>query len=372
MRQSPRWSASLKADDAVRLRPLLRLLREPVGAVGFGRQEWEEVLRSGRRSGLLARVAHVLDGVLAQGSVPDKVVDHLESARRVADSNARFVRWEVRQLQSALLGERIPFALLKGGAYIAADLEAGRGRVLSDVDILVPRTQLDAAERALIGHGWITTKFDAYDQRYYRAWMHELPPMQHLKRGTSLDVHHTILPPTAAACPDIERIWHDMVPVRGVEGCFVPCPVDLVIHSAAHRFYDGEMENGLRDLVDIDALIRSFAQADGFWDSLIERARLHGLATPLHYALEHCAVWLDTPVPVSVRAELARMGAPSMALASAMRAMIRASIGSVLTPRPGLSGATAAFLMYVRSHYLRMPLRLLIPHLIRKQFRGEA
>ncbi|HEC19305.1 MAG TPA: hypothetical protein ENI97_08165, partial [Gammaproteobacteria bacterium] len=32
----------------------------------------------------------------------------------------------------------------------------------------------------------------------------------------------------------------------------------------------------------------------------------------------------------------------------------------------------AEYLLFVRSHYLRMPLRLLLPHLIRKAFKREA
>jgi hypothetical protein len=31
--------------------------------------------------------------------------------------------------------------------------------------------------------GWAATHHDAYDQRYYRQWMHELPPMQPYARG---------------------------------------------------------------------------------------------------------------------------------------------------------------------------------------------
>ena len=42
-----------------------------------------------------------------------------------------------------------------------------------------------------------TTHHSAYDQRYYREWMHELPPLLHVRRQTALDVHHAIAPETA-------------------------------------------------------------------------------------------------------------------------------------------------------------------------------
>jgi hypothetical protein len=49
-----------------------------------------------------------------------------------------------------------------------------------------------------------------------------------------------------------------------------------------------------------------------------------------------------------------------------------ALLGQALRPshascRDGMTGV-ALFLLYVRSHYLRMPLRLLLPHLLRKAY----
>jgi hypothetical protein len=48
-------------------------------------------------------------------------------------------------------------------------------------------------------------------------------------------------------------------------------------------------------------------------------------------------------------------------------------VGRALTPEhpdhPTKVTALARWLLYVRSHYLRMPLQLLIPHLLRKGFR---
>ena len=84
----------------------------------------------------------------------------------------------------------------------------------------------------------------SYDQRYYRQWMHELPPLQHLDRGTSLDVHHTILPPTADSRIDARKLWEHIVDVPGFEGVHVLCRADMVLHSATHLFHEGEWENG--------------------------------------------------------------------------------------------------------------------------------
>jgi hypothetical protein len=41
---------------------------------------------------------------------------------------------------------------------------------------LVPRERLDDVQEALLAAGWEWVKEDAYDDLYYRRWMHELPP----------------------------------------------------------------------------------------------------------------------------------------------------------------------------------------------------
>ena len=74
-------------------------------------------------------------------------------------------------------------------AYRGAD-----GQVEYLWSILRDVSESGAAEAALMLDGWASGHRSAYDQRYYRTWMHELPPMQHIQRGTVLDVHHAIAP----------------------------------------------------------------------------------------------------------------------------------------------------------------------------------
>ena len=96
-----------------------------------------------------------------------------------------------------------------------ADMAIAQGRIFNDVDILVPKSLLDKAEKALLRHGWICAQWDDYDQRYYRQWMHELPPLQHVRRKTVLDVHHNILPETARYHPSADLLFESAVAVTG-------------------------------------------------------------------------------------------------------------------------------------------------------------
>ena len=313
---------------------LVALYRDPRRVGGMSPSDWEAVVRLGRSAGLLARLGARLEEAGRWGDLPTPVRDQLEGARRQAHAHHRNVRWEVRQIRSALRPRSIPFALLKGAAYVLGDLPAASGRVFSDVDILVPEERLAEAERALEVQGWVTTHRHPYDQRYYRCWMHELPPMQHIHRETNLDVHHGLLPRTAARHPDPERLWQAARPLPGWPGGWLPAPEDLVLHGAAHLFADGELENGLRDLTDLDALIRHFGADPSFGPRLLERGREMDLAGPLGDALQF-AQGLKPPHPLC----------------------------------GGAWNGSARWLLFVRSHLLRMPLHRLIPHLARKGLR---
>ena len=117
-------------------------------------------------------------------------------------------------------------------------------------------------------HGWATRHRDPYDVRYYRQWMHELPPMMNRRRGTVIDVHHNILPRTARDTPDARAVDRRIVTRLPIDPLRVLEPCDLVIHSATHLFHEGELRNGLRDLLDLQSLISEFCEREpGFVDA---------------------------------------------------------------------------------------------------------
>jgi hypothetical protein len=344
---------------------LTSVLRAPENVLSLTLPEWDLLLRQARAAGLLARLYDLLQANDLSGACPDQPLAHLESAWVVAEKHAAQVHWEVGRIGRALSLLDHPVLVLKGAAYLMADLPPARGRLFTDIDIMLPKARLEEAERLLFAHGWITTHHDAYDQRYYRQWMHELPPLRHLTRQTVLDVHHTILPVTACLRPDPAKFWEAAVAVEG-EGDFrVLAPVDMVLHSATHLFHDGELEHGLRDLVDLDALLRHFGAGADFWPRLVDRAAELELTRPLYYALQYTTRILESPVPDEVLAQSAA-GRPGAFAAPLMDGLFRRALAPDHPSCNDRLTGIARWMLYVRSHYLRMPLYLLIPHLVRK------
>ncbi len=347
---------------------LLRALRAPEDLPGLPAREWDLLIRLARRANLLARLAVLVES--ASVEAPPEVQPHLESARILAAHQRQVVRREVSRICRALQHVGCPVVLLKGAAYVMADLPPARGRLFGDVDILVPREALDEAEHALRRAGWTSQEYGAYDQRYYRRWMHELPPMRHVRRGTVVDVHHDILPPTGRLRTDPARIIAAARPLDEGSVIHVPIPEDLVLHSATHLFHDGELDQGLRDLVDLDLLIRHHGLGEAGWPRLRERVAELGLGRPLYHAAVQARRLLRTPMSEAVPEYLAAVAALPPTLAAVMGHLFERALAPDHRACDHWDTAFARWLLYVRSHALRMPMRLLLPHLLRKAWAG--
>ena len=328
---------------------------------------WEELIHRAREADLLGTLAYRIEERGRMHDVPAAPRAHLAAARNRCIAQRSAVEREVREVASALRPLGVPMILLKGAAYLLADLPPSRGRVFSDVDILVPKSGLPAVESALMLAGFATTHLHPYDQRYYRRWMHELPPMQHIRRLTVLDVHHAILPETARVHPDPAALFRASVPLAGWHGVSLLAPTDIVLHSATHLFHNEELTHGLRDLVDIDALLRHFGARAHFWPELMARAAELELERPLYYALHWTNRILGTNSPQEVRAAIRRL---------APNPLVRALMGTLFQHalRPTAARASTRWSrrsLYVRGHWLKMPVPLLAWHLTVKSLRRD-
>lgn len=346
---------------------LLTVLRDPAAITGLSLVQCDLLLRQAARAKLMACLVCLFDDAGLADAVPERVRPHLDWTRVLLQRHAMAVDFEIERIQAALAGLDVPLLLLKGAAYRAAGLAPARGRLFTDVDIMVPKTRIGDVEAALMLHGWTGADHDAYDQRYYREWMHEIPPMQHARRQSVIDVHHAILPETARVRPDPDKLRAAAVAIPGMSGVQTLAPADMVLHSAVHLFYDGEFDNGLRDLVDLHRLLTQFGNVPGFWEGLPARAAEMELARPLFYALRYSMALLGTPVPAAIVAQ-AGAAAPNRLMLALMDALfLRGLQPAHASANDRLSGV-ARCLLYVRGNWLRMPPVLLARHLFHKAF----
>ncbi len=338
--------------------PLIMALRDPESTAALDGAGWTALIAMARAEQLVGTLAERVAG-LPKPAAADRLLD---AARASTEHGRTLALWEAEMARRALAELNVPVVLLKGTAYVAAGLQAGRGRSIGDLDILVPRESIDAVEAALLGAGWEWVKPDPYDDAYYRRWMHELPPLIHRERDRMIDVHHTILPLTARITPDAGALIADSVALGN--GLRVLAPDDMILHSVAHLFADGDLAGGLRNLWDIRCLIDEFGTA-----TIAERARLHGLERKLARAvrladtLYACPPFVWNEVEKSIRgprpvfldfARNERKGRSDFLYLR--RLLARDGWGRAIRPSTRLA-------FYVRSHWLRMPPLMLARHL---------
>jgi hypothetical protein len=340
-------------------RILVDALRDPATTAGLDADGWTALLAVARAEQLIGTLAHRLEGL----PMPPAAARILEDARTSAAQGRTAALWEAEMTRRALASTGMPVILLKGTAYAAAGLAAGTGRSIGDLDILVPRARLDEAEATLLAAGWEWVKPDPYDDAYYRRWMHELPPLIHRERDRMIDVHHTILPLTARITPDADALIADSILLEN--GLRVLSPAGMVCHAAAHLFADGDLAGGLRNLWDIDQLVREFSERDSdFCLDVYEESHPHGLMPAVMRAFRLAAALYDTPVkgyssPIKVTLK------PQRSDRFFLRRLLARDAWGRPTRRP------TRFAFYLRSHAIRMPPLMLAKHLFIKSRKGR-
>src|SRR5450830_56822 len=328
---------------------LVELLRFPKSMTSVSDVQWNEIIEQGRKTHLMGQLAASLQRGEMLGNIPLAVKRHLELAALTATRRSESALWEIATIRRAV-DPKISLVLLKGGAYLACADDNAVGRTFSDIDILVRRHELPAVEADLMSVGWKPSRMNKYDLGYYRNWMHEVPPMEHVRRHTVVDLHHAINPPVSRFHINPDKLFARMVEIR--PGILVLSATDRVIHCALHLLQEGEPKKLMRDLYDLHLLLRQHHGSAAGMEQLRNRA---------------CELNVDALTGAAIGAARALFaenlvqGERSGWLQACVERAARQTSGNT-TVASELAGL--ALLTY--SHWMKMPMHLLVPHLIRK------
>lgn len=235
-------------------RHLTKALSDPSYVLGLDARRWNALLAMAGAEQLAASLAWRLDGL----RIPEAAAAILAEARQAAEVQRGIALGEAAKASRTLTPLGIPAILLGGTAFAAAGLDAARGRQIRDPDILVPFDRLGDAEAALQG-------------------------LVQQASGLKLNLHHRILPVATEPEPLGNGLWalsHE----------------DMVVHAVAQLFVVGDLSGGLRNLWDIDRLIREFSDEGDFWTRLHAASARQGLTRYLSRALRLSHHLFETPV----------------------------------------------------------------------------
>jgi len=344
---------------------LMHFIVQPKLVQEWSTEQWNQFLQQSYVTNLTARVYYILKENQLIDFIPKAMRWHFLSAEKVFLAHQHDILNEALHIVKALKLSDIEPVFLKGTAYLLANDKCHYGRLFSDVDIFVPKEQIKATEQMLSWNGWINEELTEHDEKYYRNWMHEIPPMINTKTNMTIDVHHNLIPLVSRIKLN-SNLLLSKVETQGRYN--VLAREDRVLHSAAHLLLDGEFKHGFRDLHDLYSLVtEGIEQKSAFLSLLHARAKQLGFELILYYCLSLLIDFFELKVNANIMQEC-EQSLSSPLIAKQVLQMFK----RVLQPNEKLANSikykTSLQLLFIRSHWLKMPMHILLPHLFHKAF----
>ncbi|MGS2721919.1 nucleotidyltransferase family protein [Paraglaciecola aestuariivivens] len=344
---------------------LAKFLVQPKEAQSLSLDEWAKLILILRESKLLASLYHSSLNYGCFEHYPQYAQKHLLSASIHAKRQNSQVHFESENLNELLTSINVQPIYLKGANYILRESRNSFGRMVSDIDILVNKDELDIVEAKLKSMLWKSDKISDYDEKYYRKWAHEIPPLYHVLRSTVLDVHHNLYLPISGRSPNVALFLTNNVVCKN--GSTVLGPAETVLHSIIHLFLNEDFTNAFRDLFDLYWLIEEYGN-NSFWQQLHSLAQETKFEKELYYCLA-LLIKVYVIAPPSIYALLvAKFENPRS------RFFIEHILYNAITPKHSLLDnfyiKSARALIFLKGHWLKMPLHILIKHLAIKSYFG--
>ncbi|MCG7586266.1 nucleotidyltransferase family protein [Photobacterium sp. OFAV2-7] len=344
---------------------LVDILRSPALLLSMNPRKLSQIVAEARFYNMLAQLKWLCDEADIWFDLPVEFQRHVLSAQYSYTNQIRLLEQEHTHI-SALFGQLgVRWVYLKGAAYQLSGLACLQGRIMSDIDILVPQSQIEAAEKMLMAHGWLHKKMTDYDDKFYRDYSQEIPPLRHFERQTELDVHFNILPSVLRHGPDPAALHSHTLALPDNSGARVLSPEAMVLHSAIHLFYESEFHKGVRDLFDIFQLIECFSLQPDFWNKLIQLQRSIGNGECMYFALRYCRLYFRLEIPNEV-VSFYEQFKPSQLVFRLLDPAFTKVFSSVFPAHHEFGDHWLLFVLYLRGHLKRLPISKLVPHLIRK------
>ncbi len=294
-------------------RTLLGFLQPAAGTAAAARvgnlppQAWDETLELALRHGVAPLLHRALQSGGALAALPQPVRARLEEDRRATALDNLRNYGQFRRVARALRERDIPVIALKGlhlAELVYRDISL---RPMSDLDLLVRRSQLEQV--VAIVHG-LDYGF-AEDLSGAAGAMLDIKcniGFAHRDVDVWLEVHWSLDEPPGRYDAVLEALWRSAVPARlGDADALVMSPEFLLLHVCAHLACNHTFAFSLRALCDIAELVRTHPALD--WTVVADHGRRHGWGRGVVAALRLASDHLGAAVPLEA---LAAIGADAL------------------------------------------------------------
>ncbi len=317
-----------------------------------------------RHQKIIARFAYLTKQYDVFDKLHEKTQRHLKNALKIAEKQKEQVQLEASLISNLLKNESKFVVFLKGAAYTLSDTLVGKGRVYSDIDILVNKAELKSCEQTLAFDGWLGQEISNYDDKYYRKWAHEIPPLEHCERGTIIDVHHNIIPIISQDAPTVEALTSFIQTNK--QGIQTLTPAAQFVHSAVHLFRNEDYNNAFRDISDLYLMLLNENGNEVNENFLLDVQKVADDLT-FNYEVGLAYSLVSQIFSLNIPKNFIERNLNKSRLRTAFDQFI---FKDVLLPQhdllPGSHTPFKHFLAIIRGHFIKMPFALLCYHLIVK------
>lgn len=283
-------------------------------------QSWDEMLGIALRHGVAPLLHRALQSGGGLAGIPDHVRARLEEDRRAMALDNLRKYGQFRRIARALRERGIPVVALKGlhlAELVYRDISL---RPMSDLDILVPRPQVEQVVAILRGldYGFVEDLSGAaiamLDIKCNIGFAHR-------DVDVWIEVHWSLAEPPERYTAVLEDIWRSAVPARlGDADAMVMSPEFLLLHVCAHLACNHVFLFSLRALCDIAEILRAHPAID--WAVVVDHGRRHGWGRGVGAALRLADDHLGAAVPADVLDTLGADALDAGMLAEAMEHLL--------------------------------------------------
>jgi hypothetical protein len=303
---------------------------------------WEELLALALSHGVAPLLCRALQRSGTSARIRDLIRKRLADERHATALLNLRKYGEFRRIAQALRERGIPLIALKGlhlADLVYRDISL---RPMSDLDILVPRLEVERAIAAVqsieygfhedvsgAAHGMLAEKCNI--------------GLAHRRLGLWLEIHWTLAEPGDCYAPPMEEIWRSAYPGQlGDADVQVMSSEFLLLHVCAHLACNHAFGFDLRALCDIAEIARATPRID--WDVVADQGRRHGWTRGVAAALRLAHDYLGADIPAQTLAALGADALDPGLLADAMEHLLSFSgmRGELVTAPNLLAAASAA------------------------------
>ncbi len=260
--------------------------------------DWATLASLARRHGLAPLLFWRLEkegaDLTKEYAVPVAVREQLERDFYTAAAQGIVAEHQSANVLRALTAAGVATLVVKGAA-VGSFYPNPALRSYADLDLVVPRAQLDDAESVLKGLGYSCS---AAKDWWLEHFSH-LPPMVNDEGWLAIELHWRLDADEAVGRLPVDELWERAVPwsMQGQPVLRLDV-VDAALHLCRHSVVQHGAHLGLRPVCDLAQVTKGWERVD--WESLVERAARYGLVRPVDLMLTLAEQMLGLDVPSGI------------------------------------------------------------------------